>query len=194
MRLSREAKAEHREDIMSSASRMMRERGIERTSVADLMQSVGLTHGGFYRHFSSKDELVAISSQKAFEEVVERFERRTAESGPQAALETYVLEYLSDPHRDDPATGCVVSACGPEAARQGSGIRDAFTQGMNKLLGLTIDGLSCPQELRVERAIELLSLMLGAIVIARATSDTELSSKMLSSVRERAIEIVRSKH
>jgi TetR/AcrR family transcriptional repressor of nem operon len=139
MRLSREAKAQHHEEITSAASKMLRERGIERTSVIDLMQAVGLTHGGFYRHFKSKDELVASSASKAFEEVVQRFEKRTAEAGPQAALIAYVLEYLSDCHRDDPALGCMISACGSEASRQSEIVREAFTNGISKLLDLAAE-------------------------------------------------------
>jgi TetR/AcrR family transcriptional repressor of nem operon len=193
MRLSREAKAQHHEEITSAASKMLRERGIERTSLIDLMQTVGLTHGGFYRHFKSKDELVASSASKAFEEVVERFEKRTAEAGPQAALIAYVLEYLSDLHRDNPALGCMLSACGAEASRQGEIVRQAFTNGIGKLLDFAAEGLSCPEEKRAERAIELGGLMLGALVMARATNDADLSESILAEARRRALQIIEEK-
>lgn len=193
MRLSREAKAQHHEEITSAASKMLRERGIERTSVIDLMQAVGLTHGGFYRHFKSKDELVASSAAKAFEEVVQRFERRTAETGPRAALVTYVLEYLSEQHRDDPAVGCMISACGAEASRQSDIVREAFTNGISKLLDLAADRLSCPEEKRAERAIQLGGLMLGALVMARATNDADLSESILAEARRRALQIIEEK-
>ena len=130
MRLSREAKAQHHEAITSAASKMLRERGIERTSVIDLMQAVGLTHGGFYRHFKSKDELVAVGIE-GLRRSRSTIRERTAEAGPQAALVAYVLEYLSDLHRDDPALGCLISACGAEASRQESIVREAFTNGTN---------------------------------------------------------------
>jgi TetR/AcrR family transcriptional regulator, transcriptional repressor for nem operon len=189
MRLSREAKAQHHEAITSAASKMLRERGIERTSVIDLMQAVGLTHGGFYRHFKSKDELVASSASKA----LQRFEKRTAEAGPQAALVAYVLEYLSDLHRDDPALGCLISPCGAEASRQESIVREAFTNGICKLLDLVAEGLSCPEEKRAERAIELGGLMLGALVMARATNDEELSETILAEAQRRALQIIEEK-
>jgi TetR/AcrR family transcriptional regulator, transcriptional repressor for nem operon len=189
MRLSREAKAQHHEAITSAASKMLRERGIERTSVIDLMPAVGLTHGGFYRHFKSKDELVASSASKA----LQRFEKRTAEAGPQAALVAYVLEYLSDLHRDDPALGCLISACGAEASRQESIVREAFTNGICKLLDLVAEGLSCPEEKRAERAIELGGLMLGALVMARATNDEELSETILAEAQRRALQIIEEK-
>jgi TetR/AcrR family transcriptional regulator, transcriptional repressor for nem operon len=189
MRLSREAKAQHHEAITSAASKMLRERGIERTSVIDLMPAVGLTHGGFYRHFKSKDELVASSASKA----LQRFEKRTAEAGPQAALVAYVLEYLSDLHRDDPALGCLISACGAEASRQESIVREAFTNGICKLLDLVAEGLSCPEEKRAERAIELGGLMLGALVMAHATNDEELSETILAEAQRRALQIIEEK-
>jgi TetR/AcrR family transcriptional regulator, transcriptional repressor for nem operon len=189
MRLSREAKAQHHEAITSAASKMLRERGIERTSVIDLMPAVGLTHGGFYRHFKSKDELVASSASKA----LQRFEKRTAEAGPQAALVAYVLEYLSDLHRDDPALGCLISPCGAEASRQESIVREAFTNGICKLLDLVAEGLSCPEEKRAERAIELGGLMLGALVMAHATNDEELSETILAEAQRRALQIIEEK-
>jgi TetR/AcrR family transcriptional repressor of nem operon len=146
MRLSREAKVQHHDEITSAASKMLRERGIERTSVAGLMNAVGLTHGGFYRHFKSKDELVALSAAKAFEEVVERFETRTKKSGAKAAVAEYVLEYLSDTHRDDPTIGCIIAACGPEASRQGEAVREAFSAGISRLIELAAEGLHCPED------------------------------------------------
>jgi TetR/AcrR family transcriptional repressor of nem operon len=193
MRLSREAKARHHEAITSAASKMLRDRGIEGTSVIDLMRAVGLTHGGFYRHFKSKDELVASSTMKAFDEVVQRFEKRTADGGPHAALIAYVLEYLSDVHRDDPALGCMVAACGADASRQGAIIREAFTIGIRKLLDLAAEGLSCPEEKRAERAIELGALMLGALVMARATNDADFSGSIFAEARCRALQIIEEK-
>lgn len=193
MRLSREAKAQHHEEITSAASKMLRERGIERTSVVDLMQAVGLTHGGFYRHFRSKDELIASSAAKAFDEVAERFETRTEKLGPKQALAEYVIEYLSDAHRDDPAIGCMISACGAEASRQGDMVRQAFTAGISRHIELATEGLSCPQEKRHERAIELGGLMLGALVMARATNDVDLSETILADAKRRALQIIDQK-
>ena len=167
MRLSREAKAQHHEAITSAASKMLRERGIERTSVIDLMQAVGLTHGGFYRHFKSKDELVASSASKAFEEVVQQFEKRTAEAGPQAPLVAYVLEYLSDLHRDDPALGCF-----------DLGVRSGGASGRNQLSEKpsqtasancsTLWQRDCPVRKKNEPSAPL------SLVMAGATNDEEL--------------------
>jgi TetR/AcrR family transcriptional repressor of nem operon len=190
MRSSREAKTRHHEEITAAAAKMLRERGIERTSINDLMKSVGLTHGGFYRHFKSKDELVAMSTAKAFAEVVDRFAKRTAEAGATAALADYVEEYLSEEHRDHPSQGCIVSACGADAPRQGEIVREVFTQGIDRLLDLAKNGLQYPSTERRERAFELASLMLGAVVMARAASDAELSTSILGTARKRASEIM----
>jgi len=190
MKLSKKAKAEHHEDITSAASKMLRERGIERTSLVDLMHAAGLTHGGFYRHFKSKDELVAQSARQTFGDVVKRFDDRTTQAGSKQALIDYVDEYLSDLHRDDPAVGCMISACGTEAARHSEIVRNAFTSGISDLLDLAVRGLSCPEEHRVERAIELEGLILGAVIMARATNSRELSDSILASARQRAMQII----
>ncbi len=193
MRLSREAKAEHHEEIVSAASKMLRQRGIDRTSVIDLMQAVGLTHGGFYRHFKSKDELVAESTVKAFSESIGRFESRAAQNGAKTALHAYVEEYLSGAHRDHPGEGCPVSAYGADASRESEVVRDAFGDGIRKLMGLVIEGLSCPKEERPARALELLAMMAGAIVMARATTDAKLSRQILASCRQRALRLIDEK-
>jgi TetR/AcrR family transcriptional regulator, transcriptional repressor for nem operon len=190
MRLSREAKAEHHDKITSAAGKMLRKRGIDQTSVADLMQAAGLTHGGFYRHFKSKDELVAISAKKASDDIIQQYEEYAAQSNPQAALEQYVVDYISDEHRDDPSIGCVVAACGAEASRQNDVVRQAFTECIRNLLNFAEAGLVCPEEARSERAIELGCLMLGAVVVARATNDKELSENVLASARKRALELI----
>ncbi len=190
MRLSREAKARHHEEITVVASKMLRERGIERTSLADLMQSAGLTHGGFYRHFKSKDELVALSALSGFEEVAQRFRERTAEAGPKAALIAYVLEYLSEEHRDDPASGCMMSACGADAPRQEAIVREALTNGIRKLLDLAAYGLFCAEKKRADRAIELVGLMLGALLMARTANNADLSETILAKARYRALQII----
>ncbi len=101
-----------------------------------------------------------------------------------------MLEYLSDVHRDDPAMGCMISACGTDASRQNAIVREAFTIGISELLNLAAEGLSCPNVKRADRAIELGGLMLGALVMARATNDADLSKNILAKARRRALEIV----
>jgi TetR/AcrR family transcriptional regulator, transcriptional repressor for nem operon len=193
MRLTREAKAEHHEEIVSAASKMLRQRGIDRTSLIDLMEAVGLTHGGFYRHFKSKDDLVAESTFRAFEESVVRFEARGGKMGPKAALQAYVDEYLSETHIKHPEDGCPIAAYGADAARQNDMVRDVFSEGMGRLIDLVSDGLSSPKEERRARAVELLAMLSGAVVMARATNDPKLSRQILASCRRRALRLIDEK-
>src|SRR6516225_9681422 len=102
MRMSREATVQSRKRILGAASKMVRERGVDATSIADVMQAAGMTNGGFYRHFQSKDEMIAAAIRAAFEEIVDRFDRRLEQSGAAAAIEAYVNEYLSDFHVEHP--------------------------------------------------------------------------------------------
>jgi len=193
MRLTREAKAEHHEEIVSAASKMLRQRGIERTSVIDLMEAVGLTHGGFYRHFKSKDDLVAESTVQAFTETVARLEEPRGTIGPKAALRAYIDAYLSEDHIEHPEGGCPVAAYGADAARQNDMVRDAFSEGIDRMITLVSDGLSCPKEERQARAIELLAMLSGAIVMARASNDPKLSRQILASCHRRALRLMDEK-
>jgi TetR/AcrR family transcriptional regulator, transcriptional repressor for nem operon len=193
MRVSREVMAEHHDEIVTAASKMLRERGVDRTSLADLMQEVGMTHGGFYRHFKSKDALVAQSTEQAFDEIIAAFDEQAKKEGPKAALVSYVEDYLSGEHIDWPADGCPVATYGADAAREGPLVRTAFSNGIRRVLELVSAGLSCAKEQRRARAIELTSMLSGAIVMARSSGDQKLAKEILRSARERAREIIDAK-
>jgi len=105
MRMSREAKAQSKTRILNAASKMVRERGIDAASVAEVMQAAGMTNGGFYRHFQSKEEMVALAIRAAFDEIADRFDKRLEQSGAAAAIEAYVGEYLSKRHLEHPSHG-----------------------------------------------------------------------------------------
>ena len=111
MRKSKEVAAESRKRIVDAASRSLRARGVEGTSVADVMHAAGMTHGGFYKHFTSKDELSALASRAAFQEVVARFDERERSAGRDAARQAYLAEYLSSAHVERPEIGCPVTFC-----------------------------------------------------------------------------------
>src|SRR5437868_1880760 len=108
MRMSKEAMARHHDEIVAGASRMLRERGIERTSVADLMQAAGLTHGGFYRHFDSKDALVAEAAQSIYDNLVQGLTTKAEKLGEVDAVADYVEKYLTRQHVSHPGAGCVM--------------------------------------------------------------------------------------
>ncbi len=184
MRMSREAMASHREDILAAASRMLRERGREGTSVADVMQAAGLTHGGFYRHFESKEALVAEATGTAYDGILKGLEKSAEKLGPIEAVTNYVADYLSRWHLKRPSSGCPMAALGVEAAREGAAVRKTFTDGTEKLLEKLSAGLDGSAAERRAKAIRLVATLVGAVVIARAVGDDRLSEEVLSACRE----------
>src|SRR5262249_19540863 len=123
MRYSPEHKAENREKILSMAARSFRERGGDSSGIGTVMKKAGLTKGGFYRHFASKDDLFVEAVARAFEEMG-RDMLEVAKSAPEGqALRAIIEHYLSTRHANSPGTGCVISALGPELARKPLSVR-----------------------------------------------------------------------
>src|SRR5437868_7121159 len=118
MKVTREQAAASRERILAAASRLFRERGLDGIGVADLMQDAGLTHGGFYGHFSSKEELMAEACANALGKSVQRWAKLAEREGARA-LEALLESYLSKEHRDNPGRGCALATLGADVARQG---------------------------------------------------------------------------
>lgn len=193
MRVSREVMARRHDEIIVQTSKMLRQRGIGGTSLADLMSAVGLTHGGFYKHFESKEALVAEAAARIFDEINARFEARAKSHGAKAALTLYVRDYLTMSHLKNPELGCPMPSFGPDAGREGDTIKAVFTSGTKKTVSMVMDGLSCPQEERRGRAIELLSLLSGAVLMARATDDDKLFNEIIATARKRATKLVEAK-
>ncbi|RUO97251.1 TetR/AcrR family transcriptional regulator [Hyphomicrobium sp.] len=192
MRVSREVMAQRHDEIISETSKMLRQRGIVGTSLADLMAAAGLTHGGFYKHFDSKDALVAEATERIFAEINARFQERVESQGSMAALIAYVTDYLTLGHVKKPELGCPIPAFGPDVSREHGAVRGVFTNGIKTNLSLIIEGLSGPMAERKEKAVELLSLLSGAVAMARATDDEKLSSEIIASARKRANQIIES--
>jgi TetR/AcrR family transcriptional repressor of nem operon len=181
MRVSREQAALNRERIVDVASRLFREKGYDGIGVADLMKGAGLTHGGFYGHFDSKEDLLAEACSKAIEGSVEMWRTRLARD-PDHPLGVLARAYLNEAHRDEPGMGCVVAAMGPDVARAGPAVKDALTSGVKAQLALLADKLpGTPAEQR-QRAMAGYAAMLGGLVLARAVSDPELSQELLKAV------------
>jgi TetR/AcrR family transcriptional regulator, transcriptional repressor for nem operon len=190
MRASREVMAERHTEIISQTSKLLRLRGILGTSLADLMAAAGLTHGGFYKHFDSKDALVVQATNKIFAEIKNRFEERTRSRGAKAALKAYVTGYLSPSHINNPEEGCPLSSFGSEISREQGAIKHVFTGGVKSILEHVMEGLSCPPAERRQRALELLSLLSGAVSMARALDDHRLSAEIIASARKRADKLI----
>jgi len=129
MKVSKEQMAENRARILDAAAALFRERGFAGIGVSDLMKAAGLTHGGFYGHFASKEELMARASERALAGSLGGW-RGLVEHAPDDALRRIVRSYLSEAHRDHPEQGCAVAALGADVARQGSEVRASVTQGV----------------------------------------------------------------
>ena len=174
-----EKKANH-ERIVEIAAARIRESGTEAPGVAEIMQAAGLTHGGFYKHFGSRDELVAEAAERAFD----ASSRRTAEAleGAEDPLAAFADFYLSAEHRDGAADGCAVAGLGPDAARGDERIRARFEAGVQSYLARLEDMLGSRDD-----AVVALSSMVGALLLARAVEDPELSDELLAGVRERVV-------
>jgi TetR/AcrR family transcriptional regulator, transcriptional repressor for nem operon len=187
MRRSREDAAETRRRILETASRLFRARGITPVSVADIMGALGLTVGGFYRHFESKEALVAEAIEAASDETRSRY-AKSREGAADTKLASALLDdYLSRGHRDHPERGCPVAALCSEVAHESLPTREAFTQAMHLLLEV-IGGL-VPGDTKDARDRRLCTAaaIVGAVVLSRATSDEALADELLHAVRRRVL-------
>lgn len=170
MRMSREAMAEHHREIVAAGARMLRERGVDGVSVADLMKSVGLTHGGFYRHFASKDAFVREAVARAFLDVATMRDEAGDDLEPRVQLEAWIDYYLSLDHCQTPEIGCPIAALGPEIKRCPDEVRLGFADGVAEVLEWTAKRLTGSPQQRKDVASRLLALMVGAVVTARVSN------------------------
>lgn len=179
MRVSREKAAENRERIIEVASKLFRERGFDGIGVADLMKSAGLTHGGFYGNFESKDDLILQACTRALDQSTDAL-KKVVEHGGKDALNIVATTYLSPAHRDHPGAGCALAALGAEVARTSSPVRAAFTKTIRsavELLTQIVTGKS--KRAKRERSLVVYSSLVGALVLSRAVDDPELSAEIL---------------
>jgi TetR/AcrR family transcriptional repressor of nem operon len=175
MRVSRKQVTENRRTIVEAAGRLFRERGFEAVTVAEIMKEAGLTHGGFYGYFSSKDELIAEALAEALTQTT---------TGPLGDLSRYTAEYLSRSHRDDLACGCPTAALAAETIRQPSSARAEMTTGIEQQLErLTRVAPGRNSALKRRTAIGTWAAMVGAMILARASDDPALSDEVLDQTR-----------
>ena len=179
MRVSREQAAQNRERIVETAAQLFRERGFDGIGVADLMKAAGLTHGGFYGHFSSKEDLIAEASARALMRSLALFSK-VAERAPGDPLSAVADAYLTSRHRDTPGEGCVLAALGPDVSRQGPAVRRTVTDHVRSavdLLATLVPGRS--KAARRQKAISTYATLVGTMVMARAVDDRALSQEIL---------------
>lgn len=170
-------KEETHDRIVRTAARAIRQHGYDGLGVASLMKEAGLTHGGFYAHFGSKTDLLAEAADRAGAEGVESLGRLLAGVAPDAALDTLIDAYLSDAHVAAPEAGCAIAATGCEVPRQQPAVRHAATRRMKEMADLVerqLPGWRRPGN--DERTLAILSCLVGAVVIARASDDPAFSA------------------
>ncbi|MGO4377548.1 TetR/AcrR family transcriptional regulator [Pseudoduganella sp. RAF19] len=181
MRVSREQAALNRERIVEVASKLFREKGYEGIGVADLMKGAGLTHGGFYGHFESKEDLLAEACGKAMEGSVAKWQKILAK-GAGEPLSALARAYMTTAHRDNPGIGCAVASLGPDVARAGDQVRHAFTEGARVQLRMLADTLEGSPEEQMRQSIAAYAALIGGLVLSRAVDDPKLSKEVLEAV------------
>lgn len=181
-----------RQQILDAAARVLREKGVDGMSVADVMSSAGLTHGGFYAHFPNKDALVAEACGCAVNQSHASL-GAAAESAPaDQKLAAYVRAYLSRTHRDEPGEGCLMPPLAGEMPRQAPEVRAAFTGQVKRILKRTQTALPAHVEEtdREEMAMAVMAGLAGAMMLARAVDDPALSDRILAASRRVLTEMI----
>ena len=164
-----------RERITEAAAAAFRERGIDKVGVADVMRDAGLTHGGFYAHFDSKDDLLAAAVAYASSQVTEMIETGAASGTTQKGLLGAVFTYLSSAHFAHPEWGCPVPSLGPDLIRSGTKAQRVFAAGLKKRLKQLFDltPAEMPAEARRRQAAGAFACMVGGLIIARGLGESD---------------------
>jgi TetR/AcrR family transcriptional repressor of nem operon len=185
MRYSKEHKQETHERIVKKASVRLREKGAHGIGVADLMKEAGLTHGGFYAHFDSREALVVEAFAYAMDRSTERWRKVAEQTPPDKRLATIVENYLTPVHRDDPGNGCAVPALGAEIARESPKTRKAFAAKLEQMIDMMADQVpDVPRKAARKQAMATLATMIGTLVLSRIAGTGEFSGEILGAGRE----------
>jgi TetR/AcrR family transcriptional repressor of nem operon len=190
MRLTQAESERNRKQILEAAERLFRERGFDEVGVDGLMKVAGFTHGGFYNHFASKEELEAEASAAGIAQAIAALVEPLSDPR-RDGWKRFVRGYLSADHRGDPASGCTLGALAADAARKGPAVQARFAEAVEGMAGALADHLARkpsrgkPARARRERALQMLSELVGALVLARAVAaaDPALSDEILAANR-----------
>jgi TetR/AcrR family transcriptional repressor of nem operon len=186
MRQSRAEKAKTHERIVEVASKRIREQGLDGPAVAEIMQAAGLTHGGFYKHFGSRDDLIAEATEGALADSDRHVHELTDDAKDPFAA--FVEWYLSAEHRDDPGAGCAVPALGDDVRRGDERLRAAYGRQVERYIEHVERFLGGGGDAR-RRAIQTVSALVGAVLLTRAVDDEALSDEITSAVSESVSEL-----
>ena len=178
-------KAQSRQRILDVAALQLRELGLSGVSIGDLMKSAKLTHGGFYGHFSSRDDLIAEALEKALRDGEESAIRIGSTKGPRT-LKSFLNSYLSKTHRDNPRSGCAISALAGEVARADTRARSIMSDRLGKYFD-NIRNLDDEDDAN-DFAMAVMSMVVGALTLSRVMKDDEVSDKLLLAARKAILE------
>jgi TetR/AcrR family transcriptional repressor of nem operon len=185
---SQASKVNSRERILRIAARMFRQKGLQGVSIANLMQKAGLTHGGFYKHFTSRDDLLTQALKIALAEAdePEKYVKYLAPIEPgEMTFDMFVRAYLGKVHRDESGSACAVGTLVSDVGRAGKDVKDLYTARVKKNLAGLIALMSGPRgKPDKSAALVVFSAMVGAFALARALSDRTLSDDLLKAVRD----------
>jgi AcrR family transcriptional regulator len=178
-RTSRKQKEATHERIVEAAARAIRRSGYGGTGVADIMKDAGLTHGGFYAHFPSREAMLAEAADRAGAETVAASQRIAAAAPPQQALQALLRAYLSKEHIDAIETGCPIAALGSEMPRQAPEVRRAATRRIKEMIDLVArQSPDWGQPDAHERALVIMATAVGTLLLARAVDDPKLCAAL----------------
>ena len=197
-RVSREQTARNHERVLEQAARLVRERGAAGVSIPEVMAAAGLTPGGFYKHFTSKDDLLAQAGAAAFTARLAALSDLAAAPDPGAAFERFLSEYLSVGHRDNPGRGCAGVSLAADAAHRDPDdpLRRAYVAGTRSMAaalqslrpdGDGVDGVDGAEAPGPEALAEL-ATMVGAVLLARATAGDDISERILAAAHGHLVE------
>jgi TetR/AcrR family transcriptional regulator, transcriptional repressor for nem operon len=193
MRYSREHKLETHARIVKKASVRLREKGAHGIGVADLMKDAGLTHGGFYAHFDSREALVIEAFTHAMDRSIERWRKLAEQTPPEKRLAMVVNTYLTPLHRDDPGHGCSVPALGAEIARESPKTRRAFAGRLEQMIDTLAAQLpGVPRKAARKQAMAAIATMMGTLVLARVAGSGDFSDELLGAGRDAVLDRAKS--
>lgn len=182
-------KQKSREAIVQSATKAFRKSGIVAVSVPKIMKEAGLTHGGFYAHFESKDQLVAEACREGMKQTVDRFQKIASNITPIESLMVIIEMYLSMEHLLTPEQGCVLPTLGGEVRQQSDLVRNSYTESWNEFIRLLCEFLPESYE---NQAIFIASSMVGALMMAHAVNNPEQSEAIIMTCKEQLKEKVQN--
>lgn len=187
MRYAKHHRAKTSARIIDKAAVCIRERGIESIKVAELMEAVGLTHGGFYLHFRSRKELINQAFASAMGQSVEAWHRMVDRAEAGRGLSTIVNTYLSNQHLSDLGNGCALPTLSAEVPRQDGAVKKSFLAGLEEMVSILTDQMPGSRKDAHRDALAILALMVGAISLARAVNHDGLAAEILTTGRQAAL-------